>query len=140
MAVAICEPKNGSSPEPSATLPHLGSRATSTMGEKVQFNPSAEASLAAIIAERRISAVSQLQLIASGIGKVVLYPCITSEPKNNGIFNRDSFITMSCALRIFSCPITPNMPPTLPSRNFFSTSVLTTDPVRIPEPGVIKFS
>ena len=75
-----------------------------------------------------------------GIGNVVLCPCITSEPKSKGIFNLDSFIAMSCACFTFSAPITPNSPPTFPDLIFPSTSVLTTDPVSIPEPGVIRLS
>ena len=110
------------------------------MGEKAQFNPSAVASAAAIIALCLINAVSQVQLTPIGIGKVVLCPCITSEPKSKGIFNLDSFMEMSCACFTFSAPITPNSPPTFPDLIFPSTSVLTTDPVSIPEPGVIRLS
>ena len=95
MAFAIALPKKGSSPAPSATLPQRGSRAISTIGEKVQFNPSAVASNAAILADFSIIPKSQLADSASGIGKAVLYPWIISEPNNMGICSLDSRTAIS---------------------------------------------
>jgi hypothetical protein len=51
-----------------------GSRAISTIGEYVQEMPFAVASRAAILALFSTSVISHIQLIANGIGKMVLYP------------------------------------------------------------------
>ena len=74
LALAIKLPKKGSSPAPSITLPHLASLEISTIGAKVQFNPSALASRAAVLAVFLIKSISHVQDSANGIGKIVLYP------------------------------------------------------------------
>src|SRR6185369_8812391 len=73
-ASAMREPRYVSSPDPSITLPHRGSRAISTMGANVQCSPSAEASVAAILADNLMAEISQLDASANGIGNIVLYP------------------------------------------------------------------
>src|SRR4051812_17687000 len=120
--------------------PQRGSRAISTMGEYTQQSPSALASIAAMRALRSISAVSQEQESPSGMGKMVLCPCITSSPKMSGMCNRLSFTARVCAWRILSGPKMPNRPPTRPLRILSSTPRLTTDPVGTPQPGVTKFN
>ncbi|MNS79915.1 hypothetical protein D3C72_1135790 [compost metagenome] len=98
------------------------------------------ASLAAICALFSINSIFQEAANPKGIGNVVLCPWITSEPKIIGIFKRDLFTANSWAFRIFSGPIMPNMPPTLPFIIFLSTLWLTTAPVKIPPPGVTRLS
>ena len=72
LAAAIRLPKNGSSPAPSITLPHLASLDISTIGANVQLIPAAEASFAPSEAEFWISFRSQLADSANGIGAIVL--------------------------------------------------------------------
>ena len=52
----------------------------STIGANVQLIPTAEASVAATLADFSSASKSQLADSASGIGLNVLYPCITSKP------------------------------------------------------------
>src|ERR1043166_6271125 len=72
LAAAMTDPRYGSSPAPSITLPHRGSRAMSTIGANVQCTPAAAASVAAILADNLIADVSQLDASANGIGNIVL--------------------------------------------------------------------
>src|ERR1043165_2629875 len=65
----MAPPRYGSSPEPSTMRPHRGSRATSTIGAKVQCMPLADASVAATRAERSAAAGFQLAAPGSGTGK-----------------------------------------------------------------------
>ncbi len=52
-------------------LPHRASRAISTMGAKVQCNPAAVASSAAILEDLSASSGSQLAASARGMGNMV---------------------------------------------------------------------
>ncbi len=67
----MAAPRYGSSPAPSTILPHRASRATSTMGAKVQWMPAARASRAATPAARSWTDGSHEAAIASGAGKIV---------------------------------------------------------------------
>ena len=73
-----------SSPKPSTTRPHLGSRDTSTIGENVQFTPPEAASLAEMRASVSATAGSKLAACARGTGNVVRWPCTTSSPTRRG--------------------------------------------------------
>ena len=57
-----------------AAKPHRGSRATSTMGAKVQWTPIAVASTADTRAMRTAAAESKVAPMASGTGKIVRIP------------------------------------------------------------------
>jgi hypothetical protein len=70
-AAAIALPRNGSSPAPSTIRPQRGSRATSTIGAKVQCRPAALASAAAMRARARRRPGPTSRPIASGTGKIV---------------------------------------------------------------------
>src|SRR5204863_494235 len=83
----------------SAIRPQRGSRAISTIGEYAQFNPSAAASVAAMRALCSIIGISHEQDKPSGMGNIVLCPCITSSPNIKGIFSLELFTAISCALR-----------------------------------------
>ena len=67
----MAAPRNGSSPAPSTIRPHRASRATSTMGAKVQWMPAARASRAATAAARSWTEGSHEAARASGTGKMV---------------------------------------------------------------------
>ena len=71
MAAAMALPRNGSSPLPSAILPHLGSLDMSTIGLYVQHIPSALASAAAILADSSTASISQLHESPRGMGNTV---------------------------------------------------------------------
>ena len=58
-------------PTPPTIRPQRGSRAMSTIGAKAQRTPAADASAAAIRADRSTAAGSQLLASPSGIGKIV---------------------------------------------------------------------
>ena len=66
----------------------------STIGANVQLIPAADASSAATCADFFMASISQLAASASGIGLMVLYPCITSKPMISGIPNLDSSTTI----------------------------------------------
>src|ERR1041385_4360808 len=78
-------PRYGSSPEPSTMRPQRGSRATSTIGAKVQCTPLADASMAATWADRSAAAGFQLAASASGTGKMVRKPWMTSWANRRGM-------------------------------------------------------
>jgi hypothetical protein len=62
------------------------------MGAKVQCWPSAEASSAAMRSACSMAARFQEAACASGIGKIVLYPWMTSNPKSRGGFLQDALV------------------------------------------------
>ena len=64
------------------------------MGANVQLIPAAEASSAATCADFLMASKSQLAASASGIGLIVLYPCITSKPMIRGMPSLDSSIAI----------------------------------------------
>ena len=133
MASPTADPKKGSSPAPSLTLPQRGSRAMSTIGEKVQLSPSAVASTAATLAVCSTKSMFHVQLNPSGMGKMVRWPCITSNPNNSGMPRRVSLIAFCCSLRTATGVKVLNTPPTmpfwiLPSTSFDSTGPVTSKP------------
>ena len=67
-ALAITLPRYGSSPAPSIIRPHRGSRAMSTIGEKVHRTPEADASSAAIRAAFSTISGSHVDASPSGTG------------------------------------------------------------------------
>ena len=71
----------------------------STIGAKVHRIPSADASRAACRAASSISSGFQDAACPSGIGKIVLYPWITSLPNSSGIPRRVSFVRDPLRLR-----------------------------------------
>src|SRR6476659_1160049 len=114
-AAAITEPRYGSSPEPSTMRPHRGSRAMSTMGANVQWRPFAAPSAAATRAARSTAAGSQLAASASGVGKIVRNPWITSCANSSGIFARDCSMATRCRFRVTSAPEVPRNDPMRPA-------------------------
>ena len=115
IATPIRASRYGSSPEPSATLPHLGSRAMSSIGENVHLIPAADASTAAIRAP--CSAMAGLNVAAwpSGIGKIVLNPWITSRLTMTGMPRRLLSTAAFCTALISSASTQLSMEPTLPA-------------------------
>src|SRR5260370_38711035 len=97
MAAASVLPRRGSSPKLSATRPQRGSRAISIIGAKVHRMPSAAASRAACRDACSTSPGSHVAACANGMGKMVLYPWITSRPKSSGMCSRLSIVARRCA-------------------------------------------
>src|SRR6266550_1562943 len=104
--------------------PHRGSRAMSTMGANVQFTPAAAASRAAARAVLSAAAGSHVAASASGIGKIVRYPWITSRPRSNGMWRRDSVTAMRWASRVAWAPARFRNPPIKPLRTCSSCAGL----------------
>lgn len=71
VAIAIRVGKESELPLPSAMRPQRGSTQMSSMGEKVQFKPSADASCAAICALRFMACMSHEQESEKGMGNTV---------------------------------------------------------------------
>jgi hypothetical protein len=103
-AAAITEPNTGSSPAPSTTRPQRGSRATSTIGANVQCTPCAAASAAATRAAPATAAESNVAAWASGTGKTVRQPWMTSNEKRSGILSRDCSTATRCRRRVSATP------------------------------------
>ena len=139
MALAICPPRKGSSPLPSAMRPQRGSRAMSTIGLNVQQMPLALASMAAIRADCSIADMFQVAAKPKGMGKVVSYPWMTSIPNRSGICRRLSSTATRCTSRILSTPFMLNNPPTLPCLILVAMSLLLASPVMM-SPELGKFS
>jgi hypothetical protein len=78
----------------------------STIGANVQWSPCAVASTAAMRAERAAAAVSQLAASASGTGKIVRKPWITSCPKTSGILRGDCSTATRCIAHVYAAPNT----------------------------------
>src|ERR1039458_4237800 len=98
--------------------PQRGSRAMSIIGENVHWIPTAKASRAATRAAWRTSSGSQLADCPSGIGKMVVYPWITSSPKISGIPSRLS-LASRCASALCAGVPPPNSEPHRPWRISF---------------------
>ena len=86
------------------------------MGAKVQSIPDAAASTAAARAVRRARSGSKLAASASGTGKTVRRPWITSAANSSGIFNRDRRTASVCIRRAISAPLPLNTPVSSPRR------------------------
>ncbi|VXD00821.1 conserved hypothetical protein [Sphingomonas sp. 8AM] len=119
-AAAINRPSSTSSPDPSTARPQRASRAMSTIGAKVQSIPDADASTAAARAVRRASSGSKLAASASGTGKTVRSPWMTSAANSSGIFSRERRTASVCIRRAISAPLPLNTPVSSPRRTIFS--------------------
>ncbi len=86
----------------------------STIGLNTQFIPSLPASVADTLASSSISSIFQEVDNASGIGKVVSYPCITSSPNRRGICKRLFSTAIFCISLICFAPFSPKSPPSSP--------------------------
>ena len=84
--------------------PQRASRATSTMGAKVQCRPAAVASSAATCAAASTAAGSQLEASASGTGKVVRKPWMTSNANNSGMCRRECSTASVWSSRVKRAP------------------------------------
>mmetsp|Transcript_35901 Transcript_35901/g.101056 ORF Transcript_35901/g.101056 Transcript_35901/m.101056 type:complete len:272 (+) Transcript_35901:1621-2436(+) len=115
-AFASSVPRWTSSPEPSATRPQRWSRATSTIGAKVQWMPRAVASSAVARAVRRASSGSKLAASPRGMGKTVRSPWMTSAAKISGMPRRLSSTAMRCSSTPRSTPMPLKRHPQRPSR------------------------
>ena len=86
----------------------------STIGLTVQFTPWALASTADIRADRSIDSGFHVADSPNGIGKTVLYPCITSIPNSRGIPKRLSVTAACWSSSIFAGDITFSNAPISP--------------------------
>ena len=87
----------------------------STIGKKVQSMPAAAASNAAMRAVRIARSGSKLAASATGTGKIVRWPWMTSAAKISGTLRRESRITAACIRRAISAPLPLNTPVSLPA-------------------------
>jgi len=99
----------------------------STMGAKIQSMPDTAASLAAIFAASSNSAGFQVQASASGMGKIVLCPWITSNPTISGIPSRLSSTAVFCRRLTSKRSGRLRIEPTCPARTRSCTSGVRTD-------------
>ena len=129
------QPRNGSSPAPSATRPQRGSMAISTIGLYTQLMPCAVASLAAIRAPFSMASRSHEQDCANGMGNTVWLPWITSWPMRSGMPKRLFFTAICCKSLILSCPFTLSTAPSLPSAVSCANGLFITAPVVMSPPG-----
>lgn len=86
------------------------------MGEKVQRTPSDRASFADTSASRRATSGSKLDAWASGIGKAVQKPWMTSRPKSSGMPSRDSSTAMRWRELLLRAPWMLSTEPSSPAR------------------------
>ena len=89
----------------------------STIGAKVQVTPCAAASMAAMRAVRRAPSGFQLLASASGTGKVVRKPWMTSKPNSSGMRARDCSTAIRCKRFTVSLPTTLRNDPSSPLRS-----------------------
>ena len=91
-----------------------------TIGLKVHLIPSAVASPAEIDSSLLTAAGSQLLASASGTGKIVLYPWMTSRAKITGMCSRDCSAARCTLLMLFT-PTRSSTEPTWPLRTSLSS-------------------
>ena len=121
-ATARVQPSSTSSPAPSTPRPQRASREISTMGAKFQARPTAVASSAAARAVRFARFASKAAASASGTGKMVRNPWITSAANSSGMPRRDSSTATVCMRRCQSAESPLNTAPSRPSRTAWACS------------------
>ena len=104
-----------SSPKPSQTRPQRASRDRSTMGANVQLTPPDAASAADVRPSDSDTEGSKLHACASGMGKIVRWPWMTSRPISSGMPCADSSTATRCTAFVAAALIGQNSAP-MPAR------------------------